>query len=258
MTPSGDVRRGSVVLKVSRRGIRPRRFRGGGPVRAVHGLVVRTIGSDRRMVYPAKACCRDSSPDMIIARGPRPHGKLKRPTEVIRFPQLCFFCRDAHPHRQLQVPLGSHCGINRTPRRGERGTHTVTGVLEQPAPERLDRLAQHLVMGGQRHPHPLGVRLPPTGRTLHIAEQKRHHPRRSSRPRSRHPCSISQQTGSYLVHRRIRPGQRIDWVLRRTSASRRCRLFRDKLGLPPDRRRHVIASAHAICPSKPSVLAMSR
>jgi hypothetical protein len=56
---------------------------------------------------------------------------------------------------------------------------------------------------GQRRPHPLRVGLPPTSRTLHIGEQKRHHPRRG-----------------------------------------RCR--------------HGIASAHAICPSKPSDLAMSR
>src|SRR5262245_21118856 len=33
-------------------------------------------------------------------------------------------------------------------------------------------------MGGQRRPHPLGVRLPPTGRTLDIGEQKRHYARR--------------------------------------------------------------------------------
>ena len=61
----------------------------------------------------------------------------------------------------------------------------------------------YLVMCGQRRPHRLGVGLPPTGRTLHIGEQKRHHPQRGSR-------------------------------------------------------RHGIASAHAICPSKPSDLAMSR
>ena len=62
---------------------------------------------------------------------------------------------------------------------------------------RLDRPAQYLVVGGQRDPHLVRVCLPPTGRTLHIGEQKRHHPRRSST-------------------------------------------------------RHGIASAHAICPSKPS------
>ncbi len=61
---------------------------------------------------------------------------------------------------------------------------------------------QHLVMGGQRHPHPLRVGLPPTGRTLHIGEQKRHHPQRSSGRRSGHPCRISHQTRSYLPHRR--------------------------------------------------------
>ena len=57
-------------------------------------------------------------------------------------------------------------------------------------------------MGGQRRPHPVGVGLPPTGRTLDIGEQKRHHPRRSSRRSSGHPRRISQQTRSYLAHRR--------------------------------------------------------
>ncbi len=52
-------------------------------------------------------------------------------------------------------------------------------------------------------PHRIRVGLPPTGRPLNIGEQKRHHPRRSSR-------------------------------------------------------RHGIASAHAICPSKPSDVAMAR
>ncbi len=51
-------------------------------------------------------------------------------------------------------------------------------------------------MGGQRHPHAIGVGLPPTGRTLDIGEQKRHHPRRSSRPISGHPRRISQATRS--------------------------------------------------------------
>jgi hypothetical protein len=36
------------------------------------------------------------------------------------------------------------------------------------------------------------------------------------------------------------------------------RLFWDNPGAPPTDRRHGIASAHAICPSKPSVFAMSR
>ena len=56
-------------------------------------------------------------------------------------------------------------------------------------------------MGGEGCPHRLGIGLPPTGRTLNIDEQKRHHPRRSSRPISGHPRRIS-QTRAYLVHRR--------------------------------------------------------
>ena len=53
------------------------------------------------------------------------------------------------------------------------------------------------------------------------------------------------------------PGH-IHVFLRRTSASRSCGLFWDKVGMPPTDRRHGIASPQAICPSKPSVLAMLR
>ena len=37
---------------------------------------------------------------------------------------------------------------------------------------RLDRLAHHRVVLGEGDPHPLGVGLPPTGRTLNVGEQK--------------------------------------------------------------------------------------
>ena len=55
-------------------------------------------------------------------------------------------------------------------------------MLEHEAAVRLNRPVQHFAMGGQRQPHPIGVGLPPTGRTLDIGEEKRHHPRGSSRP----------------------------------------------------------------------------
>jgi hypothetical protein len=96
---------------------------------------------------------------------------------------------------------------------------------------RFDRGAQHLVMRHKGRPHRVRVGLPPTGRTLHIGEQKRHHPRRSSRRVSGHPRRIPHRTRAYLVHRLIRPGHRIPRVLRPTSASRRCRLLRDGVAL---------------------------
>ena len=130
-------------------------------------------------------------------------GSIEHRTEVVPIAQLGFAGRNPHPHRQLQRPLRGHRGIDRAPRRGERGTYTVAGVLEQPAPVCLDRLEQHLVMDGQRRPHRFRVGLPPTGRTLNIGEQKRHHPRRSSRRRiSGHLSRISHQTRSLVAHRR--------------------------------------------------------
>src|SRR5271155_1083552 len=131
-----------------------------------------------------------------------PCGPVEHRTEVVGPPQLGFAGRDAHPNRQLQRPLRGHRGTPRGARRGERGAHAVAGVLEQPAAVRLDRPAQHLVVGGEGDPHLVRVGLPPTGRTLNIGEQKRHHPRRSSRRRSGNPSRISQQTRSHLTHRR--------------------------------------------------------
>ena len=47
-------------------------------------------------------------------------------------------------------------------------------------------------------------------------------------PDQRTPPQNLTQTRAHLVHRRIRPGHRIHVFLRRTSASRRCRLFWDR------------------------------
>jgi hypothetical protein len=73
--------------------------------------------------------------------GHHPRGTVEHRTEVIRPPQLCLTGRQTHPNRQLQRALRGHRGINGTPRRRERRTHPVTGVLEQPAAVRFDRTA---------------------------------------------------------------------------------------------------------------------
>ena len=106
--------------------------------------------------------------------GHHPLGTVQHRAKIIGSPQLGFTGRQSHPDRQLQLLLCGHRGIDRGPRRRERGTHAVTGVFEHEAAVRLDRRAQHLVMRGQRRPHPVRIGLPPTGRTLDIGEQKRH------------------------------------------------------------------------------------
>ena len=65
---------------------------------------------------------------------------IERRTEIVAASQLCFAGRDAHPDRQLECPLRGYRRIDRSPRRRERGAHTVAGVLEQPAAVRLDRV----------------------------------------------------------------------------------------------------------------------
>ena len=137
--------------------------------------------------------------------GHHPRRTVEHRTEVVRPPQLGLAGRDPHPDRQLQRPLPSHRGINRTSGRGERGAHPVAGVLEHKAAVRLNRPAQHLIVGGQRRPHPVGVGLPPTGRPLDIGEQECHHPRRSSRPISGHPRRLSHRTRSTWHLAGIRP-----------------------------------------------------
>ena len=156
------------------------------------------------VVPPAeKMCCGVIEQDLTTVPGSHhPRSAIQHRTEVVRPPKLCFTGRNPHPYRQFEGTLCGDCGIDGGTGRREGGTHAVTGVLEQPAPVRLNRPAQHLVMGGQRHPHPIGVGLPPTGRTLDIGEQKRHHPRRSSRPISGHPRRLSQRTRAYLALRR--------------------------------------------------------
>ena len=111
-----------------------------------------------------------------MPRGHHPRSTIQNRSEIVALTQLGFAGRQPHPHRQLQLQLRGHRGINRRPGRGERGAHPVPGVLEQETAVRLDRSTQHLVVGGQRRPHPLGVGLPPTGRPLYIGEQKRHDP----------------------------------------------------------------------------------
>jgi hypothetical protein len=74
------------------------------------------------------------------------------------------WCRRAKPARHAwRRPPGHPCD----------GTETAV---------RLDFEAQHLVMRNEGRPHCISVRIPPTGRSLDIGEQKCHHPRRSSRP----------------------------------------------------------------------------
>jgi hypothetical protein len=124
-------------------------------------------------------------------------GAIEHRTEVVPVSQLGL--AGCQSHRQLQLPLR---GVHGGHRRREGRHDTVARVAEQEPVIRLDRRAQHLVVDDERRPHRLRVGLPPTGGTLHIGEQKRHHPRRSSRRISGHPSRISQQTRSHLTHRR--------------------------------------------------------
>ncbi len=136
-----------------------------------------------------------------------PRSAVECDAEVVPVPQFGLARRQAHPHREFQCTLRSHRGTDSRPRRGEGCAHTVAGVLEQPATVRLDRRAQHLIVGGQRRPHTVGVGLPPTSRPLDVGEQKRHNPRR--RVPGGHPHRMSHQTRCYLEHRLIRPGHQL-------------------------------------------------
>ena len=131
--------------------------------------------------------------------GHHPRGTIEHRPEVITLAQLSFTGRQPHPHRQLQCPLRGYSSVDCGPRRGKRGAHSITGVFEQVTALRLDRVTQHVVVCGQRHPHLIGVGLPPTGRTLHIGEQKRHNPRR--RAPYGHPHRMSHQAHYHPANR---------------------------------------------------------
>ena len=135
--------------------------------------------------------------------GHHPRRTVEHRTEVIALAQLGLACRDAHPYRQFQCTLAAIAAS--TADLGEaNAAHTPSPVclnINPPCASIAARNTSSWAASATRIAS--GVGLPPTGRTLDVGEQKRHHPRRSSR-------------------------------------------------------RHGIASAHAICPSKPSDFAMSR
>ena len=102
--------------------------------------------------------------------GHHPRRTVQHRTEVVPVAQLCLTGRQPHPHRQLQRPLRSHRGIHRD--LGEaKAAHTPSPVCLNMKPPCASIAAQHLVMGGQRRPHRIGVGLPPTGRPLDIGER---------------------------------------------------------------------------------------
>jgi hypothetical protein len=110
------------------------------------------------------------------------------PSRSTYAPALANHRQDRHSGASIQ-DMSAVCH-HRAPRRRSR-----------PARVLLDRPAQHLVMRGQRQPRLLGVRLPPTGRTLNIGEQKCHHPRRGHRLISGHPRSMAQAMRPHFEHR---------------------------------------------------------
>ncbi len=92
-----------------------------------------------------------------MAGGHHPRRPVEHRPEVVPVPQFGFAGRDAHADRQLKLPLRVDRRVDGRHRRGKRRSHPVPGVAEQEAIVCLDRGAQHLVMRGQRHPHPVRV-----------------------------------------------------------------------------------------------------
>ena len=62
--------------------------------------------------------------------GHHPRRPVEHRAEVVPVPQFGLAGRQPHPHRQLQRPLRGHRSVDGALRRGERGAHTITGVLE--------------------------------------------------------------------------------------------------------------------------------
>jgi hypothetical protein len=116
---------------------------------------------------------------------------VQRRAEVVVAAQFRFTGGDAHAHRQYERALRVDRGVDRRPRRAERGAHAVAGVLEHPAAARLDGGAQHVVVRGQCHPHGVRLVLLPPRRSLDVGEQERDGASGCSRhqPPSRHPTS---------------------------------------------------------------------
>jgi hypothetical protein len=63
---------------------------------------------------------------------------------------------------------------------------------------------------GESQLHPIGVGLPPTRRTLHVGDQKSHHPRRRHRPISGHPRRMPQKDARPGTSLRYAPDEQAD------------------------------------------------
>src|SRR5437667_8796611 len=113
---------------------------------------------------------------------------VQRRAEVVVATAFRLTRSDAHAHWQLQRSLRVNRCIDCGARRGERGAHSVTGVLEQPSAPGFDGGAQHLVVRGQGHLHSVGLFLPSARRPLDIREEERDCPARCAR-RHRTPAS---------------------------------------------------------------------
>ena len=100
-----------------------------------------------------------------VAGGHHARSAIEDRAEVILPAQFRLARGDTHPHRQLERTLCVDRGIDSRPRRREHRTDAVTGVLEQPAVVRLDRIPQHPVVGGERRRASRPRRLPIAGST---------------------------------------------------------------------------------------------
>jgi hypothetical protein len=88
-----------------------------------------------------------------VPGGHHPCGAVEHRAEIVTVAQLSLPGRNTHSHRQLKSELGLDSRVDSGPRRCERRDYTVTGVAEQKAPVRFDRVAQPLVVCEQCRPH---------------------------------------------------------------------------------------------------------
>ena len=121
-----------------------------------------------------------------------PGGAVQCRPEVVVVTLLHLAAGDSHPHRELELSLRRHGGLDIDLGRVEHGAHPVAGVLEHLAPVGFDDRSHQVVVHCERRSHPVRVCLPHPGGTLDVREEEGHYPRRRH-PR-RHPIRMSHET----------------------------------------------------------------
>ncbi len=144
----------------------------------------------RRSTLPEQSRGRVRHQDLsTVSCSHHPSSAVEHRSEVVTVAQLSLAGGDTDPHRQLQLPLRIDCGGDCRRRRCER-SHTPSPVCLNRKPSCASIAERNTLSCAASATRIASASdFPPTGRTLDIGEQKRHHARMARHDDSREFCS---------------------------------------------------------------------